>query len=318
MDGNSEANVQRLLPDAYNFLKDELNGFMFKGFSVVGEATTPQLTAMLTGKTLQENCKIHEGRKGYENSGTLDNWPFIFKTLAEHGYATMFSEDGPAIGESAWFECYDTPRTGESISRYECPISDYDTPRISESIFRYEYSVSVYDAPRVGESISSFEFSVSGYNTPTTGESISRFEYSIFVYDSPSIGESISRYEYSVSGYYTPRIGESISRCEYSVSVYDAPRIGESIFLSTDPVLYMVLINWFLGIDPVNIYDAPYIDESVPRYRSDGVFIFATGDGELIFRYDITVSLYHAPGIGKFIPRLLLYLRCAWYRRVYH
>lgn len=100
MDGNSEANVQRLLPDAYKLLKYELKGFMFKGFSVVGEATTPQLTAMLTGKTLEENCKTHEARTGVENAGPVDGWPFIFKPLAEHGYATMFSEDAPGIGES--------------------------------------------------------------------------------------------------------------------------------------------------------------------------------------------------------------------------
>ena len=99
MDGNSEANVRRLLPDTYNLLKDELNGFMYKGFSLVGEATTPQLTAMLTGRTLEENCKVHEARKGFDNAGPVDNWPFIFKNLAEHGYATMFSEDAPSIGE---------------------------------------------------------------------------------------------------------------------------------------------------------------------------------------------------------------------------
>ena len=91
---------QRLLPSSYKFLRDELQAFMFKGFSLVGEATTPQLTALLTGRTIEENCALHEARRGFEDAGTLDEWPFIFETLEEHGYATMFSEDAPPIGNA--------------------------------------------------------------------------------------------------------------------------------------------------------------------------------------------------------------------------
>ncbi|EDO40187.1 predicted protein, partial [Nematostella vectensis] len=98
MDGNSNANVQRLLPDTYKFLQDELKAFIFKGFSLLGEATTPQLTGLLTGKTVEENCAKHEARKGVTFDGTVDPWPFVFKDLKQHGYVTMFSEDAPTIG----------------------------------------------------------------------------------------------------------------------------------------------------------------------------------------------------------------------------
>ena len=99
LDQTSHATFQRLLTSSYKFLRDELQAFMFKGFSLVGEGTTPQLTALLTGRTVEENCKMHEARTGFAGAGTVDEWPFIFKTLKKHGYATMFSEDAPPIGK---------------------------------------------------------------------------------------------------------------------------------------------------------------------------------------------------------------------------
>ena len=100
LDQTSHATFQRLLTSSYKFLRDELQAFMFKGFSLVGEATTPQLTALLTGRTVEKNCEIHEARRGFEGARTVDEWPFIFKTFKEYGYATMFSEDAPPIGKA--------------------------------------------------------------------------------------------------------------------------------------------------------------------------------------------------------------------------
>ena len=98
-DQTSRATFQRLLPKSYKFLQDELQAFIFKGFSLVGEATTPQLTALLTGRTVEENCEIHEARTGFAGARTVDEWPFIFKTLKKHGYVTLFSEDAPPMGK---------------------------------------------------------------------------------------------------------------------------------------------------------------------------------------------------------------------------
>ena len=100
LDGNSNANFQRFLPDSYKFLKEDLKAYIFNGFSLLGEATTPQLTGLLTGRTVEENCAEHEARKELTFDGTVDQWPFIFKPLKDHGYATMFSEDAPNIGEN--------------------------------------------------------------------------------------------------------------------------------------------------------------------------------------------------------------------------
>lgn len=99
LDQTSHATFQRLVRSSYKFLQDELQAFMFNGFSLVGEGTTPQLTALLTGRSLEENCKFHEARIGFKGAGAVDPWPFIFKTLKEYGYATMFSEDAPPIGK---------------------------------------------------------------------------------------------------------------------------------------------------------------------------------------------------------------------------
>ena len=111
LDQTSHATFQRLLGSSYKFLQNELQAFMFNGFSLVGEGTTPQLTALLTGRSLEENCKIHEARTGFKGSGTVDPWPFIFKTLKEYGYATMFSEDAPPIGKlvtsTSFLQCTD-------------------------------------------------------------------------------------------------------------------------------------------------------------------------------------------------------------------
>lgn len=48
-DSTSAAQMQRALPNVHKFLKDDLDSFMFSGYSIVGDGTTPQLTAMLTG-----------------------------------------------------------------------------------------------------------------------------------------------------------------------------------------------------------------------------------------------------------------------------
>ena len=66
----------------------------------MGEATTPQLTAMLTGHHLQYLCeKVQEGRRGFTGAQHIDEWPFLFKKLKSLGYATFMSEDQGDLGE---------------------------------------------------------------------------------------------------------------------------------------------------------------------------------------------------------------------------
>ena len=49
-DSLSAAHFQRALPEAYKFMSDELNSFFLKGYSIVGDGTTPALTALMTGQ----------------------------------------------------------------------------------------------------------------------------------------------------------------------------------------------------------------------------------------------------------------------------
>ena len=98
-DGTSTAHFKRLLPKTYAYLRDGLDSIFFKGYSIVGESTTPAMTAFLTGKSVSENCEFKEARRGHKNSSYVDKWPFIFKELKRLGIATMWSEDQPGIGE---------------------------------------------------------------------------------------------------------------------------------------------------------------------------------------------------------------------------
>ncbi|XP_022807728.1 uncharacterized protein LOC111344742 [Stylophora pistillata] len=94
-DSLSAAHFQRALPEAYKFMSEELNSLFFKGYSIVGDGTTPALTALMTGKFESE---LPEARRQLPDTASLDRWPHIFKDFKEKGYATLFSEDCPAYG----------------------------------------------------------------------------------------------------------------------------------------------------------------------------------------------------------------------------
>lgn len=100
-DSTSAAHFERMLPKTYAYLKDELDSILFKGYSIVGEATTPAMCAFLTGKSMVENCKFKEATKGHKNASFVDEWPFIFKDMKRLGFATMWSEDQPQIGNKS-------------------------------------------------------------------------------------------------------------------------------------------------------------------------------------------------------------------------
>ena len=49
-DSLSAVHFQRALPEVYKFMTDELNTVFLKGYSIVGDGTTPALTALMTGQ----------------------------------------------------------------------------------------------------------------------------------------------------------------------------------------------------------------------------------------------------------------------------
>lgn len=77
-DSLSHANAQRKLPRAYKFLKEDLGSFIFNGHSIVGDGTTEQLAAMLTGLGELEQ---YESRRHRSNPKPVDDWTWIYKQL---------------------------------------------------------------------------------------------------------------------------------------------------------------------------------------------------------------------------------------------
>ena len=94
-DSVSAANFRRKMPKSINFLKRSLKTYFISGQTIVGDGTTPALTAMLTGLYEQETP---EGRQGYDNSAPIDKWPWIMNLYKERGYVTMMGEDDPTMG----------------------------------------------------------------------------------------------------------------------------------------------------------------------------------------------------------------------------
>lgn len=94
-DSVSAASFRRKMPKSLDFLKTSLKTFFISGQTVIGDGTTPALTAMLTG--LYET-EAPEGRQGFDNSAPVDKWPWLMKLYKEHGYVTMMAEDDPLMG----------------------------------------------------------------------------------------------------------------------------------------------------------------------------------------------------------------------------
>ena len=61
-DSTSRANFERKMGGVISFLKTRMTTYFMKGMSIVGDGTTPALTAMLTGKYVTE---VPEGRRSF-------------------------------------------------------------------------------------------------------------------------------------------------------------------------------------------------------------------------------------------------------------
>ncbi|KAK3733622.1 hypothetical protein QZH41_016397 [Actinostola sp. cb2023] len=65
---------------------------MSPGNTIVGDGTTAQLCAMLTGIPEEEQP---EARRSKPNATFVDDWRWVFRDYQKHGYVTMYSEDSP-------------------------------------------------------------------------------------------------------------------------------------------------------------------------------------------------------------------------------
>ena len=95
IDSQSASNVKRRIKRVYDYLADDKDSFIFEGHSIVGDGTTAQLSALLTGAF---EWDFPESRRGFQGGKPIDDWPFLFKDFANQGYATMFLEDDPVYG----------------------------------------------------------------------------------------------------------------------------------------------------------------------------------------------------------------------------
>ena len=93
-DSTSHATFRRKLPQTVEYLERKLDANVLRGFSIVGDGTTPFTTALLCGKFVGE---LPRASKRDRERQTVDEWPFIFKDFKQHGYVTMHSEDDPKI-----------------------------------------------------------------------------------------------------------------------------------------------------------------------------------------------------------------------------
>ena len=94
-DSVSAASFRRKMPKSLDFLKTSLKTYFVSGQTVIGDGTTPALTAMLTGLFETEPP---EGRQGFDGSAPIDQWPWLMKLYKENGYVTMMAEDDPLMG----------------------------------------------------------------------------------------------------------------------------------------------------------------------------------------------------------------------------
>ncbi|CAB4007103.1 predicted protein [Paramuricea clavata] len=95
MDSTSNGHAQRKLPKSYGYIRDVLQAYVFMGHSAVGDGTTEQLAALLSGKGEREQP---EARRGMPGAQVVDSWDWIFKKAKKHGYITSYVEDAPDVG----------------------------------------------------------------------------------------------------------------------------------------------------------------------------------------------------------------------------
>ena len=122
LESQSHSNVQRYLQKTYSWLKNDPNTHIFKGYTKVGDATTPALLAMLANL---EESKAPEARQGFYGAETVDRFPFVFNELNNDGYVTVYGEDDPHLGAFQF----------RLLGFRDQPTNKYPAVRISSSSF---------------------------------------------------------------------------------------------------------------------------------------------------------------------------------------
>ncbi|KAJ8297772.1 hypothetical protein KUTeg_024303 [Tegillarca granosa] len=89
VDSLSRLTAIRTLNKTLHCLKNDLDGYIFKGQTKVGRNTLPNIIPLMTGRT-QASFNV---RPPFD----FTNVPFIWNNFSRKGYATFFSEDDPDL-----------------------------------------------------------------------------------------------------------------------------------------------------------------------------------------------------------------------------
>ena len=90
LDSMSRMTWMRNLPKTHRYFTKELGGLVFEGYNVVGYNTRPALSALLTGRNLDE---LPEVRRGFKGAQYVDSFPWLSRELQNSGYVTQWGED---------------------------------------------------------------------------------------------------------------------------------------------------------------------------------------------------------------------------------
>jgi len=76
-DGTSAHFEGCMLGKTVTCLKREVGSILFKSYTLVGESTTPAMSAVVTDSSLLENFHFSGGRREHENARVVDEFSFI-------------------------------------------------------------------------------------------------------------------------------------------------------------------------------------------------------------------------------------------------
>ena len=82
----------RKLPKTVDFITNTLGGYIFNGYTKVGENTFPNLVALFTGKAHFEQPEVNL------DFDYAEKYPLIFQNFSKQDYVTLHGEDWPEIG----------------------------------------------------------------------------------------------------------------------------------------------------------------------------------------------------------------------------
>lgn len=94
-DSLSRMTFTRKLPKSYDYIVNNLEAHVLKGYNIVGDGTPQALIPILTGKT---ELELPRTLKRLKNAPYVDVYPMIWNDLRNNGYVTAWNEDQPRIG----------------------------------------------------------------------------------------------------------------------------------------------------------------------------------------------------------------------------